>query len=549
MAAKGKSKGKGKRMTLTQRLASARDYARSTRSYTAFTNDWSSSDSGPPPMQNSSSSSSSASSGYEAPPAGWVGILYVLQNFGVQLAHLSLNVMRTLRDILVPIPPAMANQGDLIAQGLDLDMPQHDAPVNPDLARISQEHPPILPPPPPRGWYLDSDGETWRRQSPLASNKGKDAAKGKDPTKGKGRTIHEAMAYSNNDPKGKGIGHLMSQRTTTWPEVQAQQTAVGAFVLQRVGTAPEPTSSEVLGHGPFWLNHVKYIQLSGDREENSRLEFGPVITITHEIGVCPQTRYFCTKTCLNMIEVDLLLQACVIIPNDGAFAAYMHPQFRTLVTPPWTRQAVQHYMGHIAPQIAEMIALNPYFGRGGPLLKLNAIHYANNSVLDNALEAAENSFYELHPQETAAWQQLFIQFPSRQFRDMPFGNDNLRTSVRLQARELAEDLQAVSNSVNARYYDNAGSLHFVFYNGGFQEDNLDAQFPTGLNQGNLSSTREVMDATARMLNYNLDSLLFRWLQNTDGFQRDPFAFGSFTPRLARLGDFADLADPSMDVDM
>jgi hypothetical protein len=32
MAAKGKSKGKGKLMTLTQRLASARDYARSTRS-------------------------------------------------------------------------------------------------------------------------------------------------------------------------------------------------------------------------------------------------------------------------------------------------------------------------------------------------------------------------------------------------------------------------------------------------------------------------------------------------------------------------------------
>ena len=252
MAAKGKSKGKGKRMTLTQRLASARDYARSTRSYTAFTHDWSSSDSGPPPMQNSSSSSSSASSGYEAPPAGWVGILYVLQHYGVQLAHLSLNVMRTLRDILVPIPPAMANQGDLIARGLDLDMPQHDAPVNPDLARISQEHPPILPPPPPRGWYLDSDGETWRRQSPLASNKGKDAAKGKDPA------------------KGKGFSHLMSQRTRTWPEVQTQQTAVGAFVLQRVGTAPEPTSSEVLGHGPFWLNHVIYTFSSAVTEKKTR---------------------------------------------------------------------------------------------------------------------------------------------------------------------------------------------------------------------------------------------------------------------------------------
>jgi hypothetical protein len=138
---------------------------------------------------------------------------------------------------------------------------------------------------------------------------------------------------------------------------------------------------------------------------------------------------------------------------------------------------------------------------------------------------------------------------------MPFGNTTLRTPVRLEATGLADDLQAVSNCVNARYFDNAGSLHFVFYNGGFRQGNLDAQFPTGLNQGNLPSTREVMDDAARMMNYNLDSLLFRWLQNTDGFERDPFMYGGFTPGtttgrgVARLGDLADLADPNMDVDM
>ena len=107
--------------------------------------------------------------------------------------------------------------------------------------------------------------------------------------------------------------------------------------------------------------------------------------------------------------------------------------------------------------------------------------------------------------------------------------------------------------VNARYFDNAGSLHFVFYNGGFQEGNLDAQFPTGLNQGNLPATLEVMQDAARMMNYNLDSLLFRWLHATDDFNnvdyRDPFIQGDFTPgqtsrSVARLSDLA-----NMDVDM
>ena len=106
--------------------------------------------------------------------------------------------------------------------------------------------------------------------------------------------------------------------------------------------------------------------------------------------------------------------------------------------------------------------------------------------------------------------------------------------------------------MNVRYYDQNGSLHFTFYNGGLQ--NPDAQFPTGLNQGNSPNTLEVMTAAARMMNYNLDSLLFRWLHTNDDFNhvdyRDPFIQGDFTPgvntgrSVARLSDLA-----NMDVDM
>jgi len=100
--------------------------------------------------------------------------------------------------------------------------------------------------------------------------------------------------------------------------------------------------------------------------------------------------------------------------------------------------------------------------------------------------------------------------------------------------------------VNARYYDQNGSLHFTFYNGGLQ--NPDAQFPTGLNQGNSPNTLEVMTAASRMMNYNLSSLLFRWLHTNDDF-RDPFMQDDFTPgqtsrSVARLSDLA-----NMDVDM
>jgi hypothetical protein len=261
------------------------------------------------------------------------------------------------------------------------------------------------------------------------------------------------------------------------------------------------------------VNHVGYIQLSSERTVR---DTGPLDAVTHDIEQCPRTRYFCTGTCLNDIEVDLLLQTCVIIPNNAAFGYYMRPQFRTLVTPPWVRTAMQRYFSHIESQLAEMISDNPQFHRGGPILQLSAIHSANRAAFDAFLSVAQDTFVEAHPNEAEAWNQIIIQYPSRQYRSATFGTETLRTPVRLAATGLADDLQAVSNRVHAWYYDLNGSLHFTFYNGGLQ--NPDAQFPAGLNQGNAPNTLEVMTTAARMLDYHLTSLLLGWLHSVNDFR-------------------------------
>ena len=299
----------------------------------------------------------------------------------------------------------------------------------------------------------------------------------------------------------------------------------------------------VLGHGPYWINHVAYIQLSGER---TVADTGPLSVITHDIGQCPRTLYFCTGTFLNDIELDLLLQSCVIMPNNAAFGYYMRPQFRTLITPPWARSAMQRYFGRIESQLAEMISTNPQFARGGPMMLLSAIHSANKFAFDAFLTEAKDNFCEAHPQEAEAWNQIIVQYPSRQYQGGPWGTNTLRTPVRLAATGLADDLQAVCNKVNARYYDHNGALHFTFYNGGFQD--RDAQFPTGLNQGNLPNTLWVMTAASRMVDYNLSSLLFRWLQANDDF-RDPWMQDDFTPAQASRSVSPRHSDAtSMDVD-
>ena len=149
---------------------------------------------------------------------------------------------------------------------------------------------------------------------------------------------------------------------------------------------------------------------------------------------------------------------------------------------------MQRYFARIESQLAEMISANPQFANGGPILQLSDIHSANKFAFDAFLTEAQDNFCTQHPREAEAWKWLIIQYPSRQYQ-----LDTLRTPVRPAATGLADDLQEVSNRVNARYYDHNGSLYFTFYNGGFQ--NRDAQFPPGLNQGNLPNTLEILRTT------------------------------------------------------
>ena len=259
MANKGKGKGKTpfwqrRRVTLTTGLASARDFARSTRSYTAFVHDWSSSDPGPPPMI-ANSSSSSSSSGYEAPHVGWIGVLYVLQYFQVQMSHFSLNALRTLRNMLVPTPQSMTNDARAYS-GQSLSdtevMPQQTIALNVDLAAASRRHA-------PGRWAYSAETTAILRNNA--------------PPKGKNKGHSKGKQFLGNPNSSSGAA------SAALPRREVVDTIVGNF------TPPTP-STEVLGHGPYWISHIRYIQLS---DERTVADTGPLAIITHDIGQCPST--------------------------------------------------------------------------------------------------------------------------------------------------------------------------------------------------------------------------------------------------------------------
>ena len=132
----------------------------------------------------------------------------------------------------------------------------------------------------------------------------------------------------------------------------------GSSSARSVDSAFPPLQpAETLGHGPFWISHIAYIQLSDD--ERTYQDTGPLTAVTHGIGRCPRTRYFCTGTCLNDIETDILLKYCVTMPNNAIFGHYMRPQFRTVATPPWVRTAVEQYFDYIESQLTDLVLANP----------------------------------------------------------------------------------------------------------------------------------------------------------------------------------------------
>ena len=222
----------------------------------------------------------------------------------------------------------------------------------------------------------------------------------------------------------------------------------------------------------------------------------------------------------------------------------MHPQFRTLATPPWVRTAIEQYFDHLESQLTEMVLANPMFSRGGLVLKLTEIHRANAEILTEIMIHAKQTFAEHSPDEAHAWDQITVPLPYKYSRHDPLA---ARAYQQFAYGNLANDLRSVSNCVNARYYDRHGSLYFTLYVGGYR--NPDAQFPTGLDRGNHDATLEIMRRAAHELTFRHDSLLFAWLQNSGNFrapEQDDTRF--FSPQRA-LEQMPDFRDESMDVDM
>ena len=346
----------------------------------------------------------------------------------------------------------------------------------------------------------------------------------------------------------KGGGRSLKGNSTTGksmkgnPSIASAGRSSGSSSALSVDSSMPPLEpAAILGYGPYWIDHISVLHLSDD--ERNVDDTGPLTAITHNVGTCRRTNYFCTGTCLNDIEIDILLRHCVIMPNCAQFGHYMHPQFRTLITPPWVRGALEQYMCYLMPFLRDLCLCNPSIYRGGPLLRLTEIHRANTTTLNAFLAQSKRNFAEHYPVETNAWEQLFVQSPSRQYRMDPY-TETIRTPVRLAQTNLAEELRAVSNNVNARIYDQKGSLHFVFYMGGYR--NPDAAFPAGLNRGNHNNTREVMKAVAQEITYRTDSLLFDWLHSlpSDGLPRRD----DFTPGQARRSVSPRLSDATMDID-
>ena len=79
---------------------------------------------------------------------------------------------------------------------------------------------------------------------------------------------------------------------------------------------------------------------------------------------------------------------------------------------------------------------------------------------------------------------------------MDLHNETVRTPVRLEQANLAADIHMVSNNVNARILDRAGSLYFVFYKGGYHGEAPNTEFPPGLNRANHDNTLEIMRQVA-----------------------------------------------------
>ena len=252
----------------------------------------------------------------------------------------------------------------------------------------------------------------------------------------------------------------------------------------------------------------------------------------------------------------MLEKHCVFAPTAvlGGLIPPDNGEFRLAVLPPWARITFQNFWTHVRKSVIEYCLDNPRFANGGEPVRLHAILEQHQEDLHKFCDDARAEYQDGHPTEADLWERLFVQLDSREhiqrtraFRitrvqDSPGIQDHIcHTPVRPKIPEevLYEDLVAVSNHVNARIFDRAGSMYFVFYNG--QDKPGAITFPEELATAYAEPTQQVMKTVAEEGHEVMTekfSLLFDWMRT---------AFNVGTPPRESSGSVEE--DPSLQIDI
>ena len=131
----------------------------------------------------------------------------------------------------------------------------------------------------------------------------------------------------------------------------------------------------------------------------------------------------------------MLLKHCVLVPNGVLGGHFNHPQFRTVALPPWAQSTFVHFWQYVTPFLKDLCLRNPMISHGGDVVRLSELSRMHAAALENYLEHAKEQFSESYPIESDAWERLFVQSPSREYRMDPH-SDTVRTPVRLEQTGL-----------------------------------------------------------------------------------------------------------------
>ena len=105
--------------------------------------------------------------------------------------------------------------------------------------------------------------------------------------------------------------------------------------------------------------------------------------------------------------MELLSQACLVVPNSAHDGVYGDAYFRTLATPPYAKGAMDRFFRHLQPQLIHCLREHPFFHNGGNVLRLEHLMRNNYTMFQACLEDARNSIKS--PFVTDIWQLAVIQ--------------------------------------------------------------------------------------------------------------------------------------------